>query len=132
MKKKHLAPREIIDTISDNVAYIGSIVDKELGFIHDVSEDSISILYPGSSDDAIATAIDIQRKFSEYSKKRTDNNKREITFHIGMHRGTAAVGMIGYEGYIRPTVISSAVNIAHDSCRDRCKDWSAVNYQQHT
>ena len=113
-EKKHLAPREIIDTISDNVAYIGSIVDKELGFIHDVSEDSISILYPGSSDDAIATAIDIQRKFSEYSKKRTDNNKREITFHIGMHRGTAAVGMIGYEGYIRPTVISSAVNIAHD------------------
>lgn len=83
----------------------GGIIDKYIG-------DEIMALFPGRVDDAIDSAIDLQKALYRYSMQRAAKNRRAIRAGVGIHIGELMLGIVGEDERMQGTVISDAVNIA--------------------
>jgi|JI6StandDraft_1071083.scaffolds.fasta_scaffold16917_2 DNA-binding response OmpR family regulator len=83
----------------------GGVIDKYIG-------DEVMVLFPGRVDDALDSAIDLQRVLAKYSQQRIAKGRRPIRAGVGIHIGGLMVGIVGEEERMQGTVISDAVNIA--------------------
>lgn len=83
----------------------GGIIDKYIG-------DEVMVLFPGRVDDAIDSAIDLQKVLYRYSQQRIAKGRRQIRAGVGIHVGGLMVGIVGQEERMQGTVISDAVNVS--------------------
>lgn len=83
----------------------GGIIDKYIG-------DEVMVLFPGRVDDALDSAIDLQKVLSRYSQQRIAKGRRAIRAGVGVHVGGLMVGIVGEEERMQGTVVSDAVNVA--------------------
>lgn len=107
-----LSPQENIDFLNSYLTGIGPIIRKNNGFIDKYIGDAIMALFPESAEDAVRTAIDMQKQVSKFNNIRTLTGKDPIQIGIGIHIGDLMLGTIGESHRIDTTVISDAVNIA--------------------
>lgn len=87
---------------------VGPLVRRHNGFIDKYIGDSIMAIFPGSADDAVCCAIEMQRLIGEYNLAHDES----IKIGVGINSGTVQLGVVGEEHRMNATVISNAVNIA--------------------
>ncbi len=107
------SPREVIDTVNDYISLVSEIIENKSGFIEHATETSMCVLFPGSADDAVTSANAIHQQIIVRNKEREQSEDKQVAFHIGIHRGTTAVGMIGHKRFLRPLVVSDAVRVSN-------------------
>lgn len=64
-----------------------------------------------ATDDAIASAIEMQNRMEGVNRYNTEHGYPEIEVGIGIHAGEAFIGNIGSEQFMRYNVIGQVVNI---------------------
>lgn len=82
------------------------------GFIDKFIGDAVMALFDKSADDAVRSAIDMQKQVSLYNIDRAKAGYKSIQIGIGIHTGKLILGMIGGENRMDGTVISDSVNLA--------------------
>ena len=107
-----MTPQENIDFLNLHLANIVPIIKKHNGFIDKYIGDAIMALFPGGVNDAVSTAVEMQKKVEEFNRAGNASGNEAIRIGIGIHIGKLMLGTIGQEDRLETTVISDAVNIA--------------------
>ncbi|MCB1176868.1 MAG: adenylate/guanylate cyclase domain-containing protein, partial [Leptospiraceae bacterium] len=107
-----MSPGDNFNFLNSYLSRMGPIVRGHDGFIDKYIGDGIMALFPGEVEDAINSAIAMQKEIRVYNKHRMKSNYDGIKVGIGVHTGTLILGTIGEEQRMESTVISDAVNLA--------------------
>uniref|UniRef100_A0A7C3E766 Adenylate/guanylate cyclase domain-containing protein n=1 Tax=Gracilinema caldarium TaxID=215591 RepID=A0A7C3E766_9SPIR len=111
---ENLTPEESFKFINSYLARIVPAITKHGGFVDKYMGDAIMALFPNEEgpDEAVRSAIDMQRIILEYNTHRAKCNYRPLSMGIGLHTGTLMLGVVGVEDRMQNTVVSDAVNLA--------------------
>lgn len=105
---ENLSPLEVIQFINKYMECILPLATKYGGIIDKFIGDSIMILFPFGSDDALDFVIDT------YKNIQAINQSEEVKYKIrngyGLHFGEIALGTIGSKTRMQTTVLGDAVN----------------------
>lgn len=93
---------ETIDLLNNCYSIISPIITRYGGFIDKFIDETVMALFPGSPDNAIKAAIEINR----YTKGM------HVNFQTGIHSGKQFIGIVGDHKRVDATVISDVVNTA--------------------
>ncbi len=107
-----MTPEETFKFLNSYLNRIGPIIRSHNGFIDKYIGDAIMALFPQSPRDAIDAAIAMIQRIKEYNQERTSWGLEPISIGIGIHTGSAILGIIGETMRIESTVISDAVNLS--------------------
>ncbi len=111
-----MTPEENFRFLNNYLRYIGPMIESNGGFIDKYIGDAIMALFSGSNagvaDDAVAAAVGMIEKLSEYNQHRHNAGYRPIAIGIGIHTGPLMLGTIGFETRMESTVIGDTVNLA--------------------
>jgi class 3 adenylate cyclase len=107
-----MTPRENFDFINAFLRRVGPVIRDHGGVIDKYIGDAVMALFAGSPADAVAAAIDMQRKVAEYNKGRAAEGRAPIAIGVGLHTGNLILGTVGEDERMNSTVISDAVNLA--------------------
>lgn len=109
---------EIMDP-TDNFRFLNKFLEHMVpcilnnnGFVDKFVGDAIMALFPGSPEDAINAAIDMQKEIARMNRYNTFFKDFNVSMGIGIHVGDLILGTIGITNRMETTVISDAVNIA--------------------
>ncbi|MBX7058349.1 MAG: adenylate/guanylate cyclase [Leptospirales bacterium] len=109
---EQMTPAENFNFLNAYLKRVGPIVRQNNGFIDKYIGDAVMALFPANPDDAVRTAIALQREIREYNRSRLRADFDPIRIGIGIHTGVLTLGVIGEHERVETTVISDAVNLA--------------------
>ena len=107
-----LSPEENFDFINSFLGQMGPVVRGHGGFVDKYLGDGFMALFPGSIEDAVASAVDLRRELRVYNESRAADGFPPIDFGIGIHAGNLMLGTVGEQMRMDGTVMSSVVNLA--------------------
>ncbi len=107
-----MTPEETFKFLNSYLNRIGPIIRSHNGFIDKYIGDAIMALFPHSPTDALDAAIAIVARIQEYNNERSRLGLEPIRIGIGIHTGSAILGIIGETMRIESTVISDTVNLS--------------------
>ncbi|MDR1211013.1 MAG: adenylate/guanylate cyclase domain-containing protein [Spirochaetaceae bacterium] len=111
---ENLSTEESFKFINSYLSRIVPIISANGGFVDKYIGDAIMALFPqnNGADQAVRSAIEIQKKILEYNGHRANMGYRPLSMGIGIHTGPLMIGVVGVEDRMQSTVISDAVNLA--------------------
>ncbi|MCB1178862.1 MAG: response regulator, partial [Leptospiraceae bacterium] len=112
MLSEKMTPEENFEFLNTYFRRVGPMIRKHNGYIDKYMGDAIMAVFPNNSDDAVRSAIDIQKAISKFNKTRIKNGLEIIQAGIGIHTGDVILGTIGEDERMEGTVISDAVNLS--------------------
>ncbi len=105
--------------VKDNFAFLNSyfnninpVIHRHKGFIDKFIGDSVMAIFPYSSDNAVHSAIETQKKLLTFNEARIKTNRKAIYIGIGIHYGKTMLGTVGSHRRLSTTVIGDTVNLA--------------------
>ncbi len=107
-----MSPEETFKFLNSYLNRIGPIIRSHNGFIDKYIGDGIMALFPQSPQDALNAAIAMVKRIAEYNDERKKYQLSPISIGIGIHTGSAILGIIGETMRIESTVISDTVNLS--------------------
>ena len=107
-----MSAMENFNFINSYLKRMNPIIKSHNGFIDKYIGDCIMALFPKKPEDALNTAIEMQKEIRIYNYHRSKSNYKPIDVGIGIHTGYLMLGTIGGEERMEGTVISDAVNVA--------------------
>ena len=109
---EQMTPRETFDFLIDYMGHVTPIIHQRHGFVDKYVGDGVMALFPRNADDALRTAIDINKETAVYNQQRQADGQPPIRIGTGLHTGDLIMGILGNEERMQGTVISDAVNMA--------------------
>jgi adenylate cyclase len=115
---ERLSPRELVRLLNDYLTEMTAIVLEQGGIIDKYIGDGIMAEFgaplpiPHHADQAVRTALHMQRRLKELRPKWRQQGLPELCCRVGINTGPMVVGNIGSEQVFNYTVIGDAVNLA--------------------
>lgn len=109
---EEMSPADNFQFLNSYLSRVSPLIRSHNGFIDKYIGDGIMALFPESADDAVQSAIAMQKQVKLYNTQRQQTDDFPIAIGIGLHTGTLMLGTIGEEARMEGTVISDAVNLA--------------------
>ncbi len=111
---ERLTPEESFAFINSYLSRVVPVINEHEGFIDKYMGDGIMALFArnGGADQAVESAVEMQRKMIEYNGHRANMSYRPISMGIGIHTGPLMLGVVGVSDRMEGTVISDAVNLS--------------------
>ena len=91
---------------------MGPVIQKNRGFVNQYLGDAIMAIFPGTPEEALQAAIEMQRTLRTYNTKRRNQNRQPLKMGIGLHSGPLILGIIGDQKRMDAATIADAVNTA--------------------
>jgi two-component system sensor histidine kinase ChiS len=107
-----MSPEENFAFVNVYMSRMGPAVRQHGGFIDKYIGDAIMALFPRSADDALAAAVEMQRRLVLLNSEREALGEEPVYAGIGLHFGSVMLGIVGEEERLDGTVISDVVNTA--------------------
>jgi adenylate cyclase len=109
---EQMTPTENFIFVSSFNELMGPVIRRHHGFINQYLGDAIMAIFPGSADDAMYAAVEMQIALNELNLERKSKNQIPIQIGIGMHTGPLIMGITGDALRLDATTISDTVNTA--------------------
>ncbi len=109
---ENMSPEDNFRFLISYLKRMEAAVRNHKGFIDKYTGDGVMALYPGSADNAVESAIAMQKSVREQNHIRKKYGHVPIQVGIGLNTGPLIMGFLGGSGYMESTVISDAVNTA--------------------
>jgi two-component system, sensor histidine kinase ChiS len=107
-----MSPQENFNFINEYLSIVTPEIHSHKGFIDKYIGDAVMALFPESPNDALLSAIAMQKKVALYNETRQQRGEVPIKIGIGLHTGSLMLGTIGGAQRMEGTVIADAVNLA--------------------
>lgn len=104
---------QMFHLLNEYLPEMGSAIDQHGGFVDKFIGDAIMALFDDELvDHALDAALAMRARLFALNAKRVSRGERPIEIGIGLHRGDAVIGTVGYQSRMDSTVIGDAVNLA--------------------
>jgi adenylate cyclase len=116
-------PEEVLDLLREYHGALGPIVSQSEGTLDHFSGDGIMVFFndpvpvPDASERAVGMAIEMRRAMGRM-QAQWRRQGREIGFGVGIARGYATLGQIGFADRIDYTAIGTVCNLAARLCAE--------------
>jgi adenylate cyclase len=116
-------PEEVLDLLREYHGALGPIVSQSEGTLDHFSGDGIMVFFndpvpvPDASEGAVGMAIEMRRAMGRM-QAQWRRQGREIGFGVGIARGYATLGQIGFADRIDYTAIGTVCNLAARLCAE--------------
>ncbi len=107
-----MTPEQNFNFLNSYLKRMEPSIHRHGGFIDKFMGDGIMALFPGNPEQAIDSAIEMQRELAVFNQHRANSGYRALQVGIGIHVGDLILGMLGSSRRLEGTVISDAVNLA--------------------
>jgi class 3 adenylate cyclase/HAMP domain-containing protein len=107
-----MSPDDNFRFINAYLGRVGPLIRNHNGIIDKYIGDAVMAFFPTQPDDALYSAIQMQRKVRDYNDERARAAYAPITIGVGIHTGNLSLGTVGEAERMNGTVISDAVNLA--------------------
>lgn len=107
-----MTPEENFKFVNAFHRRMGPIIRQHDGFINQYLGDAIMAIFPNCPQDALETAIDMQKRLMEYNQERHSKGREPIRMGIGLHTGDLIMGIIGDQHRMDAATIADTVNTA--------------------
>ncbi len=107
-----MSPEDNFAFVNAYMSRMGPAVRQHGGFIDKYIGDAIMALFPRSPDDALAAAVEMQRRLVRLNEEREALGDEPVGAGIGLHFGSVMLGIVGEAERLDGTVISDVVNTA--------------------
>ncbi len=111
-RAEQMVPQDCFNFLNAYLSQVSPIIRVHHGFIDKYLGDGIMALFPGTADDAVQAAIDMQCEVARYNAQMSAQGLEPVRIGIGLHTGTVMMGIIGEAERLQGTVIADAVNLA--------------------
>ena len=118
-----MTPRETFEFINAYFEQVGPVIRRNCGFIGKYTGDGVMALFPRRADDAVRAAVEIRQRLFKYNEQQTVQGRSPIDVGIGVHKGTAMLGIVGEAERLQGDLIADAANVAsrlEGLCRSYC------------
>lgn len=115
---ERLGPEEIVRLINIYLDLQARIIEENNGILDKFMGDQVMAIFLGETqaDDAVHTAVEIQRSIRELNKRRSRGGELVLNIGIGINIGLAVMGNMGSKNRLDYTVIGDVVNLASRLC----------------
>lgn len=110
---KQISPQENFELVNEFLGVIGPAVRENNGFVSKYMGSSVLALFPESPEHAIQAATDIRRRVWQWTDKDEEGTLGKLELSMGIHWGTAMLGIIGEEDRLDTGVISQDASLTH-------------------
>lgn len=107
-----MTPKQNFRFLNNYLKNMSPIIRQNNGFIDKYIGDAIMALFPRNPEDAIKSAIEMQKTIKKINRAREIFKLEPIRTGIGIHTGHVILGTIGEKSRMEGTVVSDAVNIS--------------------
>ena len=111
-RAERMAPGEAFGYVNSYLGLVQPCITGHGGFVDKFLGDAVLALFPGSVDDAVAAACDVQWVLGQYNTAGRLIDRGQIRAGIGVHTGPVTVGTLGADQRMDGTAIGDAVNVA--------------------
>ena len=111
-------PEEVVETLNEYLTLQTPIIHEHGGMVDKYIGDGIMCLFSGPQmvDNAVKSAIEIQRAFNAINNERKSKNAVVLTVGIGIATGRAVIGSVGSPDRMDHTAIGDTINFAARLC----------------
>ncbi len=109
---EQLSPAENFEFLNAYIRYMEPVIVNNQGFVDKFIGDGIMALFPGSADQAVTAAVEMQRRLEMFNHEMTATGRPAIRIGIGLHRGDVMLGTVGSDERLETTVIGDSVNLS--------------------
>jgi adenylate cyclase len=109
---EQMTPEENFRFVSSYNERMGPVIRNHNGFVNQYLGDAIMALFPGSAEESLAAAIEMQLSIRKFNTLQRARNLPVIKMGIGMHSGPLIMGITGDKDRLDATTISDTVNTA--------------------
>jgi len=109
---EQMTPEENFNFINAYNLRMGPVIQENGGFVNQYLGDAIMALFPTQPEDALKSAIAIQKKLESYNNERREKGRLPIRIGIGLHTGPLIMGITGDDLRMDAAIISDTVNSA--------------------
>jgi adenylate cyclase len=109
---EQMTPEENFRFVSSYNERMGPVIRNHNGFVNQYLGDAIMALFPGSAEESLAAAIEMQLSIRKFNTLQRALNLPVIKMGIGMHSGPLIMGITGDKDRLDATTISDTVNTA--------------------
>jgi class 3 adenylate cyclase len=109
---EQLSPAENFEFLNSYIRYMEPVIVNNQGFVDKFMGDGIMALFPGSTNQAVSAAIEMQNQLEMFNREQTCNGRPAIRIGIGLHRGDVMLGTLGSDERLETTVIGDSVNLS--------------------
>lgn len=107
-----MSPSDNFNFINSYLKRMNPYIQDHNGFIDKYIGDAIMALFPDSPEDALKSAIDMEKEIASYNIHRKEEGYEPIAVGFGIHIGKLMLGIVGADNRMDGTVISDSVNLA--------------------
>ena len=107
-----MTPQENFDFLNTYLEQMEPAITSNNGVVDKYIGDAVMAIFPGSADEAIQAAVEMQHRLAKFNAWRSQQDLIPIKIGIGVNTGDMMLGTIGAENRMEGTVISDAVNLA--------------------
>jgi class 3 adenylate cyclase len=106
-----MTPKENFNFLNSYLGRMGPEIRAHHGFIDKYFGDAIMALFPETADDALAAAISMHERLTEYNVHRHSSGYKPIAIGVGVNAGQLMFGTLGEHERMDGSVISDTVNL---------------------
>ncbi|MEN8788056.1 MAG: ATP-binding protein, partial [Flavobacteriaceae bacterium] len=107
-----MTPRQNFKFINSYVGKMGPVIKANNGFVNHYLGDGILALFPHTPQEALQSAIEMQKAIHKYNQQRVKDGYLPISVGMGLHTGPLIMGIIGDHLRNDTAIISDTVNAA--------------------
>lgn len=111
---EQMEPEENFEFLNQFFSLMVPQIQSQNGFVDKFLGDALLALFdrPQSADDALKSAVAMQKVLDNYNVERLEQKSLPIHFGIGINTGEALIGALGSPTRLNSTVIGDQVNLA--------------------
>lgn len=109
---ENMTSQQTFNLLNSYLSMMNPIISAHHGIIDKYMGDAIMVMFPTSSEDALATALSLLDRLKEYNAGRLRAGYRPIQIGIGINTGLLMLGIIGGGNRMEGTVVGRTVNLA--------------------
>jgi len=107
-----LTPGEDMELLNSFWNIVAPAVRRFGGFVTQYTCDGVMALFPGTPEEGLRAAIEIQRRLREFNSEREKSFLAAVRVGIGLHCGEVILGLVGDGKRLEKAVISDAAAVA--------------------
>ncbi len=107
-----MSPEQTFNFLNAYLSRVGPVIQRNNGFVNQYYGDGIMAIYRNNAQDAVITAIEMQKEVSKYNIQREQKERMPIRIGIGIHTGPLMLGIIGDQQRMDTGAVADSVNIA--------------------
>lgn len=109
---ERLEPEVAFALVNRYWAITAPAIQHNHGFICQYQGDGLLALFSGKADDALAAGETMLSRLIEFNQEQRKIKGPELDIGVGIHSGSAMIGIIGVQERLEPTIISDIANAA--------------------